>query len=144
MNTDINVGAFVVISHDIVKLKKLAMNIDIEVGALTNHDSVKKTKHEMNIGTLYDTSHGAVKVAKNYIKKTKYIVQKIYKDMFNFISKNTVKDRVHILLSVGTTDIKSRVAYRIQLYYKSCTQMSKLETDRTCLLYKMLTLLLGG
>ena len=144
------VGALVVTSHDTVKLAKLAMNIDIEVDALNNanHDSVKKTKHKMNIGldvgTLNDTSHGAVKVPKDYMKKTKYIVQKIYKEIFNFIFKNTVKDRVHILLSLGNTDTKSRAGYRKQVYCQRCTLMIKVNTDRTCLLYKMLILLLGG
>ena len=146
----IEVGALVVTSHDTVKLTKLAMNIDIEVDTLNNanHDSVKKTKHKMNIGmdvgTLNDTSHDAVKVPKDYIKKTKYIVQKIYKEIFNFIFKNTVKDRVHISLSLGNTDIKSRAGYRKQVYCQRCTQMIKVNTDRTCLLYKMLMLLLGG
>ena len=126
------------------------MNIDIEVDSLNNanHGSVKKTKHKMNIGlevgTLNDTNHGAVKVAKDYKKKTKYIVQKTYKEIFNFIFKNTVKDRIHMLLSLGNTDIKSRAGYRKEVYYKRCTQMSKVKTDRTCWLYKMLILLLGG
>ena len=143
----IEVGALVVTSHDTVKL---AMNIDIEVDVLINakHDSVKKTKHEMNIGlevgTLNDTNHAALKVAKDYMKKPKYIVQKIYKEIFNFIFKNTVKDRIHILLILGNTDIKSRAGYRKQVYYKRCTQLIKVETDRTCLLYQMLILLLGG
>ena len=154
MNTDIVVGALIVATHDTVKFEKLSMDIDIEVGTLVDasNDAERNTKHEIKIhvkfGSLTDTSHGSVKVAKKGIKD---IVQ-VAKDMFNFNFKNSVKDRgctlLHLcnicLKRLCNISLKLRARYRKQINYKRCEHTGEVESDTSCLLYKMILLLLGG
>ena len=145
LNIDIEVGALVVTRHDTVKFEKRPMDIDIEIDA--SHDTLRNTKHGMNIhvkvGALTDTSYGSVKVAKNDGKDIKDIVQ-VAKDISNFIFKKSVKDRGYSLLHLLKICLKPRARYRKRIIYKRCEHTGKVESDTSCLLFKMILLLLGG
>ena len=149
MNIDLKVCTLVVANHDTVNLQ-FPMNIDIEVDTLVDasHDTVRNTKHGMNIqvkvGALTDTSHGSVKVAKHDGKYIKDIVQ-VANDTFNFILKKSVKDRCFTLCRrLCKISLEPRARYRKHISYKRCEHTGEVESDTSCLLYKMILLLLGG
>ena len=129
-----------------MKFEKHSMDIYIEAGSLVDasHDIVRNTKHEINIhvkvGGLTDTSHGNVKVAKKDIKD----ILQVAKDMFNFIFKYSVKDRGYTLLRLCNISLKPGARYRKRINYKRCIHTGEVESDTSCLLYKMILLLLGG